>query len=67
VGACSLGTSVMIRTFSFWFVVLVATCVVAPYALGVRPKTHRDWVALTLILAFLTWLLPGLDFPMRSF
>jgi hypothetical protein len=54
------------RTFSFWFVVLLATCVVAPYVFGVRPKTGRDWFALTLLVAFLIWLLPGLDFPLRS-
>lgn len=54
------------RTFSFWFYVLLATCIVGPYALRVRPQTRRDWLALTIVIAFLIWLLPGLDAPARS-
>jgi len=55
-----------LRTFSFWFLILLMTCVVAPYAFGVPPRSRRDWLALALIIAFLSWLLPGLDFPLLS-
>jgi hypothetical protein len=41
-----------------WFGVLLAVCVLAPYLLGVRPRTKRDWVYLALTIAFLAWLLP---------
>lgn len=46
------------RSFSTWFLVLLVASVVAPYVLGVRPRTRRDWLALALIIAFLMWLLP---------
>ena len=54
------------RAFSTWFLLLLVACVIAPYAFGVRPRTQRDWFALAIIIAFLIWLLPGLDFPLRS-
>ena len=54
------------RTFSFWCLVLVATCLVGPYVFGVRPRRRRDWFALAIVIAFLIWLLPGLDSPLRS-
>ena len=41
-----------------WFLILTATCVVAPYLLGVRPRTRRQWMYLAVTLAFLAWILP---------
>lgn len=55
-----------LRSFSFWFLIVLMTCLVAPYAFGVPPRSRRDWIALALIIAFLSWLLPGLDFPLLS-
>ena len=40
-----------------WFLALVAACVAGPYLLHVAPKTHRQWAALTVTLAFLAWVL----------
>jgi hypothetical protein len=54
------------RSFRMWFLVLLVVLMVAPYALGVRPRTRRDWFAVAVILAFLMWLLPGLEIPLRS-
>jgi hypothetical protein len=42
-----------------WYAVLVALCLIAPYLLGVRPRQRKDWVLLTVTIAFLTWLLAG--------
>lgn len=53
------------RSFWTWFVVLLLMCMVTPYALGVRPRTRRDWLAIALIVAFLMWLLPALETPLR--
>jgi hypothetical protein len=41
-----------------WFLMLTAICIVAPYLLGVRPRTRRQWLYGTLTLAFLAWMLP---------
>jgi len=41
-----------------WFLMLVAVCVFAPYLLDVRPRNRRQWLYLTLTIAFLAWLLP---------
>jgi hypothetical protein len=49
----------MIRTPLAWFVLLAGICLMGPYVFGVRPRTRRDWVSVTLTLAFLTWLLVG--------
>jgi hypothetical protein len=46
------------RSASTWFLILTGACIAAPYVLGVRPRTRRDWVCLTLTLAFLAWILP---------
>lgn len=54
------------RSFWTWFLILLVVLVVAPYALGVRPRTRRDWFLIALISAFLMWLLPGLEIPLRS-
>lgn len=53
------------RSFWTWFLVLLVASMVAPYALGVRPRTRRDWLALALTIAFLMWLLLGLEVPLR--
>ena len=42
-----------------WLTVLLAACVAGPYAFGVRPRRRFDWIALTVTLAFLAWLLGG--------
>jgi hypothetical protein len=55
-----------LRSFAFWFLILSMTCLVAPYAVGMPPRSRHDWLALALIIAFLSWLLPGLDFPLLS-
>jgi uncharacterized membrane protein len=47
------------RSPGVWFVVLVvAGCLVAPYVLGVRPKTTRQRLYVALTIAFLAWVLP---------
>jgi hypothetical protein len=40
------------------FLVLAVCCLAGPYALGVRPKTRRQWQYIVLTLAFLAWVLP---------
>jgi hypothetical protein len=47
------------RSPAVWFVVLVVVgCLVAPYVLGVPPKTARQRACLALTIAFLAWVLP---------
>ena len=47
------------RSPGIWFIVLVVVgCLVAPYALGVRPKTARQRVYIAITIAFLAWVLP---------
>ena len=40
------------------FALLAAACIVGPYALGVSPRTRRDWRWIAITIAFLTWVLP---------
>jgi hypothetical protein len=47
------------RTPLAWYILLVSLCVLAPYLLGIRPRGRKDWIWLTLTIAFLTWLLAG--------
>jgi hypothetical protein len=47
------------RTPLAWYVLLVSLCVLAPYLVGVRPRRRKDWIVLTVTIAFLTWLLGG--------
>jgi hypothetical protein len=46
------------RSPATWFLILVLVCVLGPYALGVRPRTRRQWQYVALTIAFLAWLLP---------
>ena len=48
-----------------WFLIVLAICVVAPYLLGVRPKTRRDWLLIGLTIAFAAWLLIPQGIPVR--
>ena len=41
-----------------WFLILAVISVAGPYALGIRPRTRRHWLYLTVTLAFLAWILP---------
>ena len=50
----------MLRTASFWYVLLLITCIAAPYLAHVRPRSRADWLMLRTTIAFLTWLLVGL-------
>lgn len=47
------------RTPLAWYILLVSLCVLAPYLFGIRPQRRKDWILLTLTIAFLTWLLAG--------
>lgn len=49
------------RTTSGWYWLLLGVIVVAPYLLGVPPRSARDWRCVTIAVAFLTWLLLGLQ------
>ena len=46
-----------------WFLIALAACVIAPYVLGVRPRTRRDWTLIALTIAFAAWLLLPQMFP----
>ena len=48
------------RTTYGWLAILLVLCTAGPYACGVRPRRRFDWVALTITVAFLAWLLGGL-------
>jgi len=41
-----------------WFVVLAVASVLGPLALGVRPRTPREWWYIRVVLAFLALILP---------
>jgi hypothetical protein len=47
------------RTPASWLIVLIGVCVVAPYAARVRPRSRVDWIAMTVTIGFLLWLLGG--------
>jgi hypothetical protein len=49
---------VEMRSPNTWFFILGAVCMIAPYLLGVQPKTRRQWLLVGLTIAFLAWLLP---------
>jgi hypothetical protein len=54
----------MIKSAGFWFLVLLAVCIIGPYALRVRPTTHRQWTYVTITIAFVAWVL--FMVPLRS-
>ena len=59
------GLTEALRSPDTWFVVLVVVgCVVAPYVLGVPPKTTKQRLYLAITIAFLAWVLP-LMAPLR--
>lgn len=43
-----------------WLAGLLVVCIAGPYVLGVRPRRRVDWIALTITVGFLVWLLGGL-------
>lgn len=45
-------------TAQAWFLVIAASAVAAPYLLGVKPRTRRQWLYVAITLAFLAWILP---------
>lgn len=45
------------RSHATWFVLLGILTLMLPYALGVRPRTPRDWQAIAITIAFLAWIL----------
>jgi len=49
------------RTAFGWYLLLLANVIVTPYLLGVPPRCRREWRCVTITLAFLTWLLLGLE------
>lgn len=51
----------LMRSASTWFTVLTLICIIGPYLLGVRPRTRRHWLYITLTIAFIAWLLPLMD------
>lgn len=48
----------LLKSPTFWFLVLALASVVGPYALRVPPRTRRQWLYIAITLAFLAWLLP---------
>jgi hypothetical protein len=55
----------LLKSSTFWFVILVLASVVGPCALAVPPRTRRQWLYIAITLALLAWLLP-LMASMRS-
>jgi hypothetical protein len=49
----------MMRTPLAWYILLLGLCLFAPYVLGIPPRRRRDWIVLTVTIAFLSWLLAG--------
>jgi hypothetical protein len=65
IGWYAIGLGEAMNSAGTWFGVLLAVGILAPYLLGARPRTKRDWLYLALTIAFLAWLLP-LMAPLRS-
>jgi hypothetical protein len=49
---------VAMNTPTLWLVILAGACIGAPYLLGLRPTTRRQWQYIAVTLAFLAWVLP---------
>jgi len=48
----------LVKSPTFYFVVLAVSSIVGPYALRVPPRTRRQWLYIAITLALLAWLLP---------
>jgi hypothetical protein len=48
----------LLKSSTFWFVVLALASVAGPYVLRVPPRTRRQWLYIAITLAWLAWLLP---------
>ena len=48
----------LLKSSTFWFVVLALAAAVGPYALRVPPRTRRQRLYVAISLALLAWLLP---------
>jgi len=41
-----------------WFLLIIALTIAAPYLIGVKPRTRRQWFYVVVTIAFLAWMLP---------
>jgi hypothetical protein len=41
-----------------WFVLILVFTIAAPYALGIKPRSRRQWFYIVVTLAFVAWILP---------
>jgi len=41
-----------------WFLLITALTIAAPYLLGAKPRTRRQWLYVVVTIAFLAWVLP---------
>jgi len=48
----------VVKSPTFWFVVLAVASTLGPYVLRVPPRTRRQWLYISITLALLAWLLP---------
>ena len=48
----------LLKSSTFWFVVLALASVTGPYVLRVPPRTRRQWRYIAVTVAWLAWLLP---------
>jgi hypothetical protein len=53
------------KSAATWFYILTVACVITPYALGVRPRTQREWHCIALAVTFLAWILLLME-PLRA-
>ena len=47
------------NTPSGWLAMLLVLCIAGPYAFRIHPRRRVDWMALTVTVGFLMWLLGG--------
>ena len=57
----------MVSSFGKWFLALLLVTIATPYVFRVAPRTRRQWMYVTVVIAFLAWLLLPLMKPIRSF
>ena len=53
------------RSAGAWFLLLTGASILAPYVLGVPPKTHRQRIYVAVTIAFVAWILLEMV-PLRS-